>query len=135
MKFEDVWIGEELPAAVHRPTTMDLVKYAAATGDYYQAHYDKDIAVEMGLPGVIVQGGLVLSYLEKMVIEWMGNDGKLEELGGSYRGIMPVNEEIFCHGKVGEKKEEEKEIIVELWAEDATGEKKVRGKAVIRAVI
>lgn len=125
-------IGEELPTAVYCPTTMDLVKYAAATGDLYQAHYDKDIAVEMGLPGVIVQGGLVLSYLGQMVTAWMGRGGKLEELGGSYRGVMPVNEEIFCHGQVVEKEGEGKKIIVGLWAENAAGEKKVRGKAVIQ---
>lgn len=128
--IEEIEVGEELPVIVERPSTMELVKYAAATGDYYQVHYDKDYAMEQGLPGVIVQGGLGLSYLGKMVTDWIGEQGKLMEISGSYRGIMVVNEEIFYHGKVTEKTREGK-IVLELWAEGATGDRKISGNAVI----
>ncbi len=133
MRYEEVKIGDELLVNVRRPTTIELVKYAAATGDYYQVHYDKDFAVEKGLPGVIVQGGLVLSYLGQMVMDWVGDRGKLEKIKGSYRGVMNVNEEIFCHGEVAEKREGR--IALNLWAEDAMGDRKVTGKAVLKVSI
>ena len=56
--YEDVEVGSEIPALVKYPTTMQLVKFAGATGDYYQIHYDKDFAQASGLSGVIVHGWL-----------------------------------------------------------------------------
>ena len=61
--FEDIEVGGELPALVKFPTTMQLVKYAGASGDFYQFHYDKDFAVSTGLKGVIVHGTLALAFL------------------------------------------------------------------------
>ncbi len=42
--WEDVTEGMELPSLVKNPTTQQLVRYAGASGDYYQIHYDKDFA-------------------------------------------------------------------------------------------
>ena len=60
--YEDIEVGSELPALVKCPTTMQLVKFAGASGDYYQIHYDKDFAQANGLPGVIAHGWLALSF-------------------------------------------------------------------------
>ena len=133
MKFEDITIGDELPIAVKTPTSMEVVKFAAATDDYYQVHYDKDFAVERGLPGVIIQGGLGLSYLAQMVNDWMGPNGAIVSLSGSYRGINPVNEELFCHGSVKRKYREagKKRVELELRIENAAGEETITGSAII----
>jgi acyl dehydratase len=40
--WDDVSEGTEIPPLVKHPTTQQLVKYAGASGDYYQIHYDKD---------------------------------------------------------------------------------------------
>ena len=51
--IEDVKVGDEIPKLVKNCNTMQLVMWAAGSGDYYQIHYDKDFANLMGLPGVI----------------------------------------------------------------------------------
>ena len=84
--YEDIEVGSEIPALVKCPTTMQLVKFAGASGDYYPIHYDKDFAQANGLPGVIVHGWLTLSFLGQMITDWMGESGTLVKLGGSYRG-------------------------------------------------
>ncbi|OGO41351.1 MAG: hypothetical protein A2137_06095 [Chloroflexi bacterium RBG_16_58_8] len=131
--FEDIDVGTELPALVKYPTTLQLVKYAGASGDYYQIHYDKDFAVSTGLSGVIVHGWLALSFLGQMVTDWMGAKGTLLKLNGSYRGINYVNEEIICNGKVTKKYTEEGKNLarLEIWAENPKGEKTVTGNAVV----
>jgi acyl dehydratase len=131
--YEDIEAGNEIPALVKYPTTMQLVKYAAASGDYYQIHYDKDFAVASGLPGVIVHGWLALSFLAQMLTEWLGGEGKLEKLSGSYRGMNLVHEEIFCYGRVTKKYiENDKNCArVEIWAENPRGDKTVTGTAVV----
>ena len=48
--FEDVEEGSEIPTLRKDPTTQQLVKYAGASGDYYQIHYDKGFALNNNLP-------------------------------------------------------------------------------------
>jgi acyl dehydratase len=131
--YEDIEVGTGIPALVKYPTTMQLVKYAGASGDYYQIHYDKDFALANGLPGVIVQGWLTLSFLGQMLTDWLGEGGTVVKLNGSYRGINKVNEDIICNGKVTKKYVEESKHYarVEIWAENPQGEKTVTGSAVV----
>ena len=131
--FEDIAEGSEIPALVKYPTTMQLVKYAGASGDYYQIHYDKDFAIANGLPGVIVHGWLTLSFLGQMVTDWLGKQGRLVKLSGSYRGMNKVHEDIICNGKVTKKYIENGRNYtrMEIWAENPQGEKTVTGIAVV----
>jgi acyl dehydratase len=131
--FEDLTEGMEVPALVKYPTTMQLVKYAAASGDFYQIHYDKDFALSMGLPGIIVHGRLALAFLGEMVTDWIGERGELLKLGGSYRGMNNVHEDLFCKGKVTKKYTENGKncVRLEIWVENPQGDKTVTGNAVI----
>jgi acyl dehydratase len=131
--YEDITEGNEIPALVKYPTTMQLVKYAGASGDYYQIHYDKDFAIANGLPGVIVHGWLTLSFLGQMVTDWLGEKGTLLKLNGSYRGMNKVHEDIICSGKVVKKYVEEGKNLarLDIWAENPQGEKTVTGTAIV----
>jgi acyl dehydratase len=131
--YEDIEAGMEIPALVKYPTTMQLVKYAGASGDYYQIHYDKDFALANGLKGIIIHGWLALSFLGQMVTDWIGEKGTLVKLSGSYRGMNRVHEDVICNGKVIKKYQEEGKNYarLEIWAENPRGEKTVAGNAVI----
>jgi acyl dehydratase len=131
--YEDIEVGSEIPALVKYPTTMQLVKFAGASGDYYQIHYDKDFALANGLPGIIVHGWLTLSFLGQMVTDWLGDGGALLKLDGSYKGMNNVHEEIFCYGTVRRKYEEDGKHCVQLdiWAENPAGDRTVTGSATV----
>jgi acyl dehydratase len=131
--YEDIEAGSELPPLVKHPTTTQLVKYAAASGDFYRIHYDKDFAVSTGLSGVIVHGWLTLGFLGQLVTDWLGDEGTLIKLSASYRGINKVDEDIRCGGKVTKKYDEDgkKFARVDVWAENPAGEKTVTGTAVV----
>ena len=131
--YEDIEVGSEIPSLVKYPTTMQLVKFAGASGDYYQIHYDKDFAQANGLPGVIVHGWLALSFLSQMVTDWLGEGGTLLKLSGSYRGMNNVHEDIICNGKVTRKYiEDDKPCVrLEIWAENPQGDRTVSGSAVV----
>jgi len=131
--YEDIEAGMEIPALVKYPTTMQLVKYAGASGDYYQIHYDKDFALANGLQGIIIHGWLALSFLGQMVTDWIGEKGTLVKLSGSYRGMNKVHEDVICSGKVVKKYQEEGKNYarLEIWAENPQGDKTVTGNAVI----
>jgi 3-methylfumaryl-CoA hydratase len=74
------------------PSSRDLVRYAGATDDWYEAHYDFEFAQRSGLPGVIVHGLLKLGWLASAAARFVGNGSFVREISAEYRGIDLVNE-------------------------------------------
>ena len=98
--WEDVVEGQELPQLIKRPSKRQLVMYAGASGDFYEAHYDKDFAVKIGLPGLIVHGALKNAYLAQVVTDWMGPEGVVKKLSVKYRGTDAPDDTLTCSGRV-----------------------------------
>ena len=131
--YEDISVGSEIPTLVKQPTTRQLVMWAGASGDYHEIHYDKDFAQRRGLPGAIVQGQLVYSFLGQLMTDWIGEKGSLRKLACSYRGMTFPGEAIICAGKVSRKYVEDGEycVVCNIWAENPKGEKMVSGVATV----
>ncbi|MFC1974687.1 MaoC/PaaZ C-terminal domain-containing protein [Chloroflexota bacterium] len=131
--YEDIAVSSEIPPLVKQPTTRQLVRWAGASGDYYEIHYDKDFAQRLGLPGVIVHGQLVCSFLGQLMTDWIGEQGTLRKLSCKYRGMNFPGEALSCKGKVTKKYVEDGEHCVEcnIWAENPKGEKTVSGMAIV----
>jgi acyl dehydratase len=109
------------------------VKWAGASGDYFEVHYDKDFAQTQGLPGVIIHGWLTLSFIGQMLTDWIGDEGELRKLGCTYRGIHRPAEDLICKGKVTKKyvKDNEHYVECEVWAENPKGERTTPGTATV----
>ncbi|HJW87996.1 MAG TPA: MaoC/PaaZ C-terminal domain-containing protein, partial [Dehalococcoidia bacterium] len=101
--YEDVEAGQEIPPLVKHPTTRQLVKWAGASGDFYEIHYDKDFAQAQGLKGAIIHGWLVFSLLGQLLTDWVGEGGWINKLGVSYRGMNYPGEDIELKGKITRK--------------------------------
>lgn len=129
--WEDVQEGTELPTLVKHPTSQQLVKWAGASGDYYQIHYDKDFALANNLPGPIVHGRLTASMLGQAVTDWIGELGALKKLTCQYRGMNLPGQDIVVKGKVTKKYVRNGEHYVEcdVWAEDPKGQVNTPGTA------
>ena len=56
LDWDGVSEGAEIGPFIKHTTTQDLVKYAGASRDFSEIHYDKDFALGVGLPGVILHG-------------------------------------------------------------------------------
>lgn len=131
--FEDVEVGSDVPPLVKDPTTQQLVKYAGASGDFYQIHYDKDFALANKLPGVILHGALKNAFLGQLVTDFAGELGWLRKLSVQYRGMDQPGSRITCRGKVTKKFIDGKDHVVEceIWLENAKGEKTTPGSATV----
>ncbi len=125
--------GTEIPPLVKKPTTQQLVRWAGASGDFYQIHYDKDFAMSTGLDGVIVHGALKSAWLGQLLGDWIGESGTIKKYGCSYRGMDVPGDTITCKGKVVKKYVEGDEHCIEcdIWAENSRGEKTAPGTAII----
>ncbi len=129
--FEDVEAGQEIPPLEKHPTTQQLVKYAGASGDFYQIHYDKDFAIKNNLPGVILHGALKNAFLGQLATDFAGEHGWLRKLSVQYRGMDQPGTMVVCKGKVVKKYTEHGQHLVdcEIWLENAKGEKTTLGSA------
>ena len=130
--YEDIAVGSEITPLVKLPTTRQLVMWAGASGDYNPIHYDKDFAQSRGLPGVIVHGQLVCSFLGQLITDWIGEQGSLRKLTCSYKGMNFPGETLTGKGQVIKKYIEAGEHCVEcnIRAENSKGEKTVSGMAI-----
>ena len=124
-----VRVGEEIPPLVKQPRTSDLVRYAGASGDFYEIHYDKDFAQSVGLPGVILHGLLKTAYLGQLVTDWLGEDGRLKSLDVSYRGMDVPGRPYRCRGVV--KEQQGGLVRLEVWGEDPEGNRTTVGTATV----
>ncbi len=135
--WDDVTEGMDMPPLVKNPTTQQLVKYAGASGDYYQIHYDKDFAKGNDLEDVILHGALKNAFLGQYMTDWMGPLGSLAMLSCQYRGMDSPGRPITAKGSVTRKYQEEGRNLVdcEIWLENTAGQKTTPGSATVELPI
>ena len=135
--WDDVTEGMDMPPLVKNPTTQQLVKYAGASGDYYQIHYDKDFAKGNDLEDVILHGALKNAFLGQYMTDWMGPLGSLAMLSCQYRGMDSPGRPITAKGSVPRKYQEEGRNLVdcEIWLENTAGQKTTPGAATVELPI
>jgi acyl dehydratase len=124
-----VRVGDEIPELVKHPTTRQLVQYAGAQGDFYEIHYDQEFAHSVGLPGVILHGLLKAAFLGQLVTDWLKDEGRLEMLEVSYRGVDVPGRPYRCRGRV--TKVDGRHVELEVWGEDADGNRTTVGTATV----
>jgi len=123
----------KIPDLLKHPTTRQLVKWAGASGDFNEIHYDKDFALSKGLPGVIVHGRLKAAFLGQMITDWVGEQGVLKKLTSRYHAMDFPGETLVCKGKVARKYKQDNQYLVEcdVWTEGSKGKKTTSGIAVV----
>ena len=142
--WEDVDVGTEMPTLPKIATSLMLVKWAGASGDFNPHHYETEFAMTQGTGGVIVHGLLKHAWLIQFVTGWMGEDGTLKKFSCQYRGLdfprkmqtmnEPVEGETWqCKGKVVKKYVDEDVhcVDLEIGLENGKGQVTTPGTATV----
>ena len=112
--WDDVEEGQEIALENEEMASQRLVVWAAASGDFYQIHYDDGFAENNRLPGIIVHGALKGMLVGRLLDEWTGDEGSIKNWGVSYRGMDPARQTLRIWGKVTRKYEEGGEALLDL---------------------
>jgi len=131
--FEDVGEGDAIDDLVKRPTTQQLVQWAAASGDFYQIHYDKEYAIGTGLDGVIIHGALKHAWLGDLLHRFAAPHGRVRRVACSYRGMDIPGEKFTLRGTVNKKYREGdlNYVELEIWGENEAGQKTTPGSGLV----
>ncbi len=135
--FDDVNVGDELPAASYPITRLDLVRYCGASGDFNVIHWNQRIARSVGLPDVIAHGMLTMATAARLVTEWAGDPGAVVEYGVRFTKPVVVPDDdrgalLDVSGVVAGKDEQARTVRVDLVATSAGDKVLGRAQAVVR---
>ena len=132
--FEDVAVGMLLPPLTRGPIAIkDLVKFAAATNDYSEIHYDEAAVRQRRLPGPLIHGPFKSALLAELLTGWAGRRGALKKLTCQYRRMDVAGETLICQAKVTAISTRDAEHLVdcEVWTQNSEGEITTTGRAVV----
>jgi acyl dehydratase len=80
-RYEELAVGTQLPPRDFPVTRADLVRYAGASGDFNEIHWNERVAREVGLPNVIAHGMFTMAQAVRLLTEWTGDPGAIVEYG------------------------------------------------------
>ena len=83
-------VGEELPGRTIHVDRATLVRYAGASGDFNQIHWDEATATAVGLPNVIAHGMWTMGAAAQVVVDWIGDAGRMTDYSVRFSAPVPV---------------------------------------------
>jgi acyl dehydratase len=130
--FEDVDIGDEIPALVFNPTREMIAAYVRACHITEKRFTDDAYARSLGMEGIIAPGNMGLAYLSRMITEWAA-DSVLRKLEVRFRGFVKPDLPLTCKGIIVEKhaRGSENSIECDVFIEHANGDRPVSGSATV----
>jgi len=125
-------VGDVIAERSVHLTRESLVRYAGASGDFNPIHYRDDVAVAVGLPGVLAHGMLTMGIAIGTVEQWLGDPARVLEYGVRFTRPVLVDPEtgadVHVSAKIGAIDDDTVRIDLTVTAAATT----VLGKAQVR---
>lgn len=134
MNFSELETDEMLPEMVFGPiTNLQLVKWAAGSGDFNPIHFDLNVAQKQGLENVLIHGPFKMACVCRMFQSYAGPQGHIRKINALYTGLDISGNSLTCRAKIIKKFENEGEKQVECAYEMVNHENKitVKGEALV----
>ncbi|MBL7492640.1 hypothetical protein I6A60_15845 [Frankia sp. AgB1.9] len=112
--FEDVEIGQEIPAFQRRTDFMNWNRFAAVNEEFYYIHMDDEAGKAAGQGAAFGMGNLRWAYVLNALRAWIGDEAEIRELTLQFRAVNHKNDVLTTVGVVAEKKRENGENLVTL---------------------
>ncbi|MFI7452282.1 MaoC family dehydratase [Nonomuraea sp. NPDC049714] len=136
VKYDEVEVGQEIPAVDYGVRRLNLVMYAGASGDFNQIHWNERFAKMVGLPDVIAHGMFTMAQAGRFVTDWAGDPGAVVDYGVRFSSMVVVPDDdqgatITVSGVV-EEKLADKRVAVALTARSGDAKVLSRARAVVQ---
>ncbi len=113
--FEDVNVGDTIPAWSRKTDFMHWNRYAAVNDEFIPIHMDDEAGrAALNEQGAFGMGNLRYAYIVNALQDWIGDEGQIREIGCQFRAINQKNDVLTVTGKVTEKLVEDGEHRIKL---------------------
>ena len=132
--FEDVAVGDELPAWSRTTDFMNWNRYAAVNDEFVYIHMDDEAGrAALNEQGAFGMGNLRYAYIVNALQAWIGDEATIREIGCQFRAINQKHDVLTVVGKVTGKKTEDGEhrVFLDIDVVNHKGEPTCPGKAVV----
>ncbi|MDP8957152.1 MAG: MaoC family dehydratase N-terminal domain-containing protein [Actinomycetota bacterium] len=117
VRFDDVSLGDELPALSKVVKREDVKAYADASGDQNPLHQDDAFAQSVGFPGIIAHGMFSMAHVTKAVTDWLGDPGALKRMSVQFRAVVFMDETLVARARIDSLDPGTRRAKLSLWAE------------------
>ena len=136
VSYDDVSVGDELPAQTFQVQRANLVQYCGASGDFNVIHWNERVAKSVGLPDVIAHGMFTMAEAGRVVTDWVGDPGAVVDYGVRFSAPVPVPDDdkgtaLVVKGTVAEKLDGNR-VAVDLDARVGDGKVLAKARAIVQ---
>ena len=114
-RFEDLFVGYEIPGRTTHILRNQIKTYADASGDQNPLHQDDDFARAVGFPSVIAHGMLTMGELAHCLTDWLGDPAALVRLKVQFRAPVFVDDVIVAEGRVRSLDPKARTALLDVW--------------------
>ena len=115
VSFDEIKIGDKLPAWSRKTSFAEWNRYAAVNEEFVPFHMDDEAGRRAGNEqGAFGMGNLRYAYIVNALREWIGDDAIVREVGCQYRAINQKDDVLTVTGEVTAKRAEDGENRVYL---------------------
>jgi acyl dehydratase len=131
--FEDVEIGQEIPAFSRETDLMNWNRYAAVNDEFLYIHMDDEGGKAAGQGAAFGMGNLRWAYVLNALRTWIGDEAEVRELSLQFRAINHKHDVLRTQGIVTDKKQVDGEnlVILDVNVLNQKDEKTAPGRAVV----
>lgn len=131
--YEDVELGQEIPAFVRETDFMNWNRYAAVNEEFVYIHMDDEAGKAAGQGAAFGMGNLRWAYVLNALRAWIGDEAEVRELSLQFRAVNHKHDVLRTSAVVTEKKQENGENLVVLQVNvlNQKDEKTAPGRAVV----
>ena len=131
VKYDEIEVGQEIPAVDYTVHRVNLVMYAGASGDFNPIHWNERFAKAVGLPDVIAHGMYTMAQAGRFVTDWAGDPGAVVDFGVRFSSMVVVPDidegAVISVSGVVEDKLDDDLVVIALTAR--SGDSRVLSKA------
>ncbi|MCA9831997.1 MAG: hypothetical protein R3B97_03260 [Dehalococcoidia bacterium] len=112
--FEDVKVGDEVPAFERKTDFMNWNRYAAVNDEFVFLHMDDEVGKAAGQGAAFGMGNLRWAYVLNALRNWIGDEAQVRELSMQFRAINHKNDVLTTVATVAQKRVEGAEHLIDL---------------------
>ncbi|TAK76350.1 MAG: hypothetical protein EPO16_07335 [Dehalococcoidia bacterium] len=132
--FEDVKVGDEIPAWSRKTDFMNWNRYAAVNDEFVYIHMDDEAGrAALNERGAFGMGNLRYTYMLDALRDWIGDEAEIREVGVQFRAINQKNDVLTVTGKITDKRVEDGEhrVYLDMNVVNQEGQPTCPGHAVV----